>query len=153
MKMQVQKGKCKDDIKSYSLDCFEQVERSKTSELFYHVLNHDPFFHSGPFSVLERPFPVLECPFPVFLSFCFWESDFVPGRPRTEDFVPGFLLLLLSRHKGTAGQGIFLSQDKGTSGQGTFFVLGQRDNGMFRPGLSGDVTLGNPSFFRISYES
>ena len=30
MKMQGQKGKCKDDIKSYSLDRFEQVERSKT---------------------------------------------------------------------------------------------------------------------------
>ena len=29
MKMQGQKGKCKDDIKSYSLDSFEQVERSK----------------------------------------------------------------------------------------------------------------------------
>ena len=28
--MQGQKGKCKDDIKSYSLDRFEQVERSKT---------------------------------------------------------------------------------------------------------------------------
>ena len=28
-KMQGQKGKCKDDIKSYSLDRFEQVERSK----------------------------------------------------------------------------------------------------------------------------
>ena len=30
-KMQGQKGKCKDDIKSYSLDRFEQVERSKTT--------------------------------------------------------------------------------------------------------------------------
>ena len=30
MKMQGQKEKCKDDIKSYSLDRFEQVERSKT---------------------------------------------------------------------------------------------------------------------------
>ena len=29
MKMEGQKGKCKDDIKSYSLDRFEQVERSK----------------------------------------------------------------------------------------------------------------------------
>ena len=29
MKIQGQKGKCKDDIKSYSLDRFEQVERSK----------------------------------------------------------------------------------------------------------------------------
>ena len=29
MKMQAQKGKCKEGIKSYSLNCFEQVERSK----------------------------------------------------------------------------------------------------------------------------
>ena len=29
MKMQGQKGKCKDDLKGYSLDCFEQVKRSK----------------------------------------------------------------------------------------------------------------------------
>ena len=33
MKMQGQKGKCKDDIKSYSLDRFEQVERSKIKTL------------------------------------------------------------------------------------------------------------------------
>ena len=32
-KMQGRKGKCKDDIKSYSLDRFEQVERSKTTKL------------------------------------------------------------------------------------------------------------------------
>ena len=31
--MQGQKGKCKDDIKSYSLDRFKQVERSKTPNL------------------------------------------------------------------------------------------------------------------------
>ena len=31
MKMEGQKGKCKDDIKSYSLDRFEQVERSKNT--------------------------------------------------------------------------------------------------------------------------
>ena len=31
--------------------------------------------------------------------------DFVPGRPGTEEFVPGQLLLPLSRDKGTAGQG------------------------------------------------
>ena len=30
--------------------------------------------------------------------------DFVPGRPGTEEFVPGQLLLPLSRDKGTAGQ-------------------------------------------------
>ena len=33
-----------------------------------------------------------------------WESDFVPGRPGTEKFVPGFLLLPLSWDKGTLGQ-------------------------------------------------
>ena len=32
-------------------------------------------------------------------------SDFVPGRPGTEEFVPGHLLLPLSRDKGTPGQG------------------------------------------------
>ena len=31
--------------------------------------------------------------------------DFVPGRPGTEEFVPGQLILPLSRDKGTAGQG------------------------------------------------
>jgi hypothetical protein len=45
---------------------------------------------------------------------------FVPGRPGTEEFVPGFLLLPLSR-------------DKGTPGQENFFVPGQRDNGTSRP--------------------
>ena len=44
-------------------------------------------------------FPVLERHFPVF--WFFWESGFVPGRPGTEEFVPGFLLLPLSRDKGT----------------------------------------------------
>ena len=59
-----------------------------------------------------------------FFCFCsFWENDFVPGHPGTEEFVPGFLLLLLSRNKGTAGQGnFFLSRDKGTVGQEIFFV-------------------------------
>ena len=33
------------------------------------------------------------------------ESDFVPGRPGTGEFVPGQLLQPLSRDKGTAGQG------------------------------------------------
>ena len=33
-----------------------------------------------------------------------WGSDFVPGRPWTEDFVPGFLLLPLFWDKGTTGQ-------------------------------------------------
>ena len=35
------------------------------------------------------------------------ESDFVPGRPGTEEFVPGHLLLPLSRDKGTPGQEFF----------------------------------------------
>ena len=67
-----------------------------------------------------------------FCSF-FWKIlvHFVPGRPGTEEFVPGYLLLPLSRDKGTAGQaklfcpgtkgqrdrGIFLSRDKGTTGR------------------------------------
>ena len=59
--------------------------------------------------VLERPFPVLKCPFLVF-----WESDFVLGRPWTEEFVPGFLLLPMSR-------------DKGTTVQENIFVPGQWD--------------------------
>ena len=42
------------------------------------------------------------------------ESDFVPGRPGTEEFVPGHLLLPLS---GTPGQDFFLSRDKGTTGR------------------------------------
>ena len=66
-----------------------------------------------PFSVLERLFPVLERPFPVFLFF--WKGYFVPGRAGTEEFVPGHLLLPLSR-------------DKVTLGQENFFVPGQRDN-------------------------
>ena len=49
----------------------------------------------------------------LFLFFVFfWESDFVPGHPGTEEFVPGFLLLPLFR-------------DKGTPGQENFFVLGR----------------------------
>jgi hypothetical protein len=48
------------------------------------------------------------------------EGDFVPGRPGTEGFVPGHLLLPLSR-------------DKGTPGQENFIVPGQRDNGTSRP--------------------
>ena len=56
---------------------------------------------------------------------------FVPERSRTEEFVPGHLLLPLSR-------------DNGTPGQENVFVPGQRDNGTSRPGLSRDVpSLGN----------
>ena len=59
--------------------------------------------------------------FDLFLTiFSQLDIDSVPGRPGTEDFVPGFLLLSLSR-------------DKGTSGEGNIFVPGQRDNGTSRP--------------------
>ena len=55
-------------------------------------------------------------------------------QDRTEGFVPGHLLLPLSR-------------DKGTPGQENFFVPGQMDDGKSRPGLSQDVpSLGNPTF-------
>ena len=33
-----------------------------------------------------------------------FEIHFVPGRPGTEEFVPGHLLLTLSRDQGTPGQ-------------------------------------------------
>ena len=59
----------------------------------------------------------------------FWKFliHFVPGRHRTEGFVPGHLILPLSRDKGTLRQRdtgtkghrdkkIFLSRDKGTTG-------------------------------------
>jgi hypothetical protein len=57
---------------------------------------------------------------------CKMESNFVPGRPGTEEFVPGHMLRPLSR-------------DKGTPGQEIFFVPGQRDNGTSRPRLSRNV--------------
>ena len=65
----------------------------------------------------------------------FFFGDFLgffgPGRPGTEEFVPGFLHLPLSWDKGTAGQAklfcpgtkgqrdreTFLSRDKGTTGR------------------------------------
>ena len=40
----------------------------------------------------------------LFLIFGLFWIFFVPGRPVTEEFVPGFLLLLLSRDKGTTGR-------------------------------------------------
>ena len=77
--------------------------------------------------------------FDKFLTFfCQISSDFVPGRPRTKEFVPGFLLLLLSGDKGTVGQG-------NVFGPGT---KGQRDRKLFCPETKGqqDVpSLGNPS--------
>ena len=83
-------------------------------------LHHPVLEHT--FSALERPFPVLEFPFFCFRTSSSWVlgGDFVPGRPGTEEFVPGHLLLPLSR-------------DKGTPGQEFFFVPGQRDNGTSRP--------------------
>ena len=54
-------------------------------------------------------------------------NRFVPGRAGAEEFVPGHLLLPLSRDKEF------------------FFVPGQRDNGTSRPGLSRDVPRDVPS--------
>ena len=54
----------------------------------------------------------------------FWISKiyFVPGRPGTEKFGPGHLLLPLSRDKGTAGQAkLFCSGTKGQRDRETFF--------------------------------
>ena len=52
LKMQEQKGKCKDDIKSYFLDRLEQVERDQ--KLLYIqkgrqicICNFEPFGQSG----------------------------------------------------------------------------------------------------------
>ena len=66
-----------------------------------------------------------------FLIFC---PGFVPGRPGTEELVPGFLHLSLSRDKGTAGQPkLFCPGTMGQWDRETFFFPGQRDNGMSRP--------------------
>ena len=93
------------------------------------VLEHTlPFLDCTYFSFLEHPILFKNVHF-LFFGF-FWESDFVPGcprtesdfvpgRPRTEEFLPRFLLLPLPR-------------DKGTAGQGYIFFPGQRDNGMTR---------------------
>ena len=77
------------------------------------------FCFRTPFLTLERAFPVFERPF-LFSNvlscarMSFWEIDFVLGRPGTDEFVPGFLLLPLSRDKGAAGQGnIFVPGHKG----------------------------------------
>ena len=99
-------------------------------ERLFPVLEHRFPVLERRFPVLERLIPVLERPFPGFLFF--WEGYFVPGRDGTEEFVPGHLLLPLSR-------------DKGTPGQEIFFVPGQRDNGTSRPGLSRDVPRDVPS--------
>ena len=63
------------------------------------------FCFRTPFLTLERAFPVFERPF-LFSNvlscarMSFWEIDFVLGRPGTDEFVPGFLLLPLSRDTG-----------------------------------------------------
>ena len=81
-------------------------------------MSRDKFLCPGPSRGKTIKCTVLEHHFPVFLFF--WEAYFVPGRDGTEEFVPGHLLLPLSR-------------DKGTPGQEFFFVPGQRDNGTSRP--------------------
>ena len=53
----------------------------------------------------------------IWSFFEIFKIHFVPGRPGTEEFVPGHLLLPLSRDKGTLGQEFFLSRDKGTTGR------------------------------------
>ena len=73
----------------------------------FHVLECPFPVSERHFSVLERPFSVLEHLFPVF-----WGGDFVPGRPGTEEFVSGHLLLPLSRDKGTPRQEIFVCLGK-----------------------------------------
>ena len=116
-----------------NLKISKKMTRYPVFEHHFPVLEH-------PFPVLERLFPVLERLFSVFLFF--WEGYFVPGRDGTEEFVPGHLLLPLSR-------------DKGTPGQEFIFVPGQRDNGTSRPGLSRDVprdvpSRGNPNSAQFS---
>ena len=61
MKVQGQKGKCKDGIKSYSLDRFEQVERSKihlqTKIVFSHsYVNADHTVQLGFFLQIVQSF-------------------------------------------------------------------------------------------------
>ena len=51
------------------------------------------------------------------------EGDFVPGRPGTEGFVPGHLLLPLSRDKGTPGQENFFVPSRGNATFNAFLVL------------------------------
>ena len=77
----------------------------------FSVLEHPFLVLERLFPILERLFPVLERHFPVFLFF--WEGYFVPGRDGTEEFVPGHLLLPLSRDKGTPGQEYFCPGTKG----------------------------------------
>ena len=104
-------------------------------------------------SCFGRFFPVIEHPilclnisflfynvFFLFLVF-FWESDFVPGRPGTEEFVPGHLLLPMYRDKGTPGREYFF-----VPGQKDFLVPGQGQEQMSRdkllfPGPSRDKTI------------
>ena len=68
------------------------------------------------------------------------ESDFVPGRPGTEEFVPGHLHLSLSRDKLTPGQG--KCPCPGTKGQRDKLKILPRDgtgrdfDRLSRPGTS-----------------
>ena len=83
-----------------------------------------------------------------------FKIHFVPGRPGTEEFVPGHLLLTLSRDKGTPGQTkLFCPGTKGQQDRETFL---SRDKGTTErtvpvcSALSQDVlrdvpSLGNPS--------
>ena len=60
--------------------------------------------------------------------------DSVPGRPGTEDFVPGFLLLPLSRDKGHRDKKIPLSRHKGTTGRPVPWKRYSAQHVQFSPG-------------------
>ena len=62
---------------------------------------------------------------------------FVPGRPGTEEFVPGFFLLLLSCDKGTAGQGFFCPRAKERQDKESFFVRDKGTTGLPVPDCPG----------------
>ena len=70
--------------------------------------------------------------------------NFVPGRPGTEGFVPGHLLLHLSRDKGTPRQAkLFCPGTKGQRDRKTFL---SRDKGTTGRPVPRDVpSLGNPN--------
>ena len=63
MKMQGQKVKCKDDIKSYFLDRFEQVERSKKQKKQFDKA-YDGHFNDEIYKIvdvkLNLPIPLYE---------------------------------------------------------------------------------------------
>ena len=76
-----------------------------------------------------------------FEIFKFILSRDVPGQR----IVPGFLLLPLSRDKGTPGQEFFLSWDKGTPGKD--FFLSQDKGTMGRPIPCDVPSRGNTSLY------